>query len=85
MSDPAERAAFLNRVCAGNLKLRNELVGLLDAHFETSPLDRESSPNTTKSFANEAGKGAMADKKKVSTLLNKLDKTCVDCHKVFKD
>ena len=24
-------------------------------------------------------------KKKVSTLLNKLDKTCVDCHKVFKD
>ena len=36
-------------------------------------------------LANEAGKGATADKKKVSTLLNKLDKTCVDCHKVFKD
>ena len=37
------------------------------------------------SLAKEADKGSKADKKAVSTLLNKLEKNCVDCHKVFRD
>jgi hypothetical protein len=36
------------------------------------------------SLAMEGGK-ADADKKKMTTLLNKLDKNCTDCHKVFRD
>ena len=35
-------------------------------------------------LATEGGK-ADADKKKISTMLNKLDKNCTDCHKVFRD
>lgn len=36
------------------------------------------------SLAAEGGK-ADADKKKITSLLNKLDKNCTDCHKVFRD
>ena len=32
--EPAERAAFLDRACAGNEPLRREVQGLLDAHQE---------------------------------------------------
>lgn len=35
-------------------------------------------------LATEGGK-ADADKKKISSMLNKLDKNCTDCHKVFRD
>ncbi|MFO0936019.1 MAG: cytochrome c [Gemmataceae bacterium] len=37
------------------------------------------------SLAKEAEKGSAADKKAISTLLNKLEKNCVDCHKIFRD
>jgi hypothetical protein len=30
--EPAERAAFLDRACAGNAPLRREVQSLLDAH-----------------------------------------------------
>jgi hypothetical protein len=36
-------------------------------------------------LATEAGKDKAADKKKVTELLNKLEKNCTDCHKVFRD
>ena len=36
-------------------------------------------------LATEAAKDKAADKKKVTELLNKLEKNCTDCHKVFRD
>lgn len=36
-------------------------------------------------LASEAAKDKTADKKKVTELLNKLEKNCTDCHKVFRD
>ena len=37
---PAERAAYLDRACAGNPALRREVEGLLAAHAASNPLDR---------------------------------------------
>ena len=38
--DPAARAAYLDRACAGDPVLRQEVEGLLAAHAASNPLDR---------------------------------------------
>ena len=40
LSTPAERAAYLDRACAGNPALRAEVEALLGAHAGSNPLDR---------------------------------------------
>ena len=40
ISDQRERAAFLDRECAGNSALRRELEGLMAYHDTSNPLDR---------------------------------------------
>ncbi len=40
ITDPAARAAFLDRACAGNAELRRQVEALLAAHAAGSPLDR---------------------------------------------
>src|SRR5262245_25493956 len=37
---PTQRAAYLDRACAGNPALRREVEGLLAAHAADNPLDR---------------------------------------------
>src|SRR5262245_20481652 len=37
---PADRAAYLERACAGNPALRREVEALLSAHAADNPLDR---------------------------------------------
>jgi WD40 repeat protein/serine/threonine protein kinase len=39
IGSPAERAAYLDRACAGNPALRAEVQALLDAHAASNPLD----------------------------------------------
>ena len=38
ITDPEERAALLERECAGRPEVRNRLDQLLDAHFKSNPL-----------------------------------------------
>jgi serine/threonine protein kinase len=40
IADPALRAAYLERACAGNAPLRREVEALLAAHAADNPLDR---------------------------------------------
>ena len=40
IGNPAERAAYLDRACAGNAVLRAEVEALLDAHAASNALDR---------------------------------------------
>jgi serine/threonine protein kinase len=40
IDSPGERAAYLDRACAGNPTLRAEVEGLLAAHAASNPLDR---------------------------------------------
>jgi hypothetical protein len=40
LDDPSERAAYLDRACAGNPELLTEVESLLAAHAAESPLDR---------------------------------------------
>lgn len=40
IGSPAERAAYLDRACAGNPALRAEVQALLDAHAASNPLDQ---------------------------------------------
>ena len=37
---PADRAAYLEKACAGNPQLRREVEALLSAHAADNPLDR---------------------------------------------
>jgi WD40 repeat protein/serine/threonine protein kinase len=40
IGSPSERAAYLDRACAGNPSLRREVEGLLAAHARSNPLDQ---------------------------------------------
>lgn len=53
ISDPIERAAFLDRACAGNDALRREVESLIAAHHASNPLDRPAvvNVNLTQSYA----------------------------------
>jgi hypothetical protein len=45
LPDPAARAAFLDRACAGNVELRKRLDALLSAHFSAAPLFDRTDPD----------------------------------------
>jgi len=58
ISDPAQRAAFLDRECAHDLALRQRLQQLLDAHFRSHEF-LEPAPNPTASYAPDVAAGAL--------------------------
>jgi hypothetical protein len=44
LPDPAARAAYLDRACAGNVELRNQLDALVAAHFAPDPVLDQTRP-----------------------------------------
>jgi WD40 repeat protein/serine/threonine protein kinase len=66
ISDPAARAAYLDRVCAGNAALRRRIVGLLGAlgragGFLEAPLAAAAEPGATRDHRPEASVEAAGD------------------------
>ena len=58
IADPAERAALLERECAGRPELRLRLDQLLDAHFRPEPLLDQPGLDQTRDYsATEIGDG----------------------------